>query len=383
MSDSSSVELRYLEEVTWGVTPAVAMQILRFTTENFETLKNAIESDEVVSDAQVADLIAAGYSSQATLGGELSFGTYDDFISAAIRTTTFGAETTITASTLSMTATTLADSGSGLGSFVAGQFIKVTGFTQNSGENNGIYLVTTATAAALTLYPAPAATESAGDSVTAAGAVISNGTSSRSFGFEREHTDLTNIMESWPGCRIGSMDLSWDAADKVAISFGILGKKGVPATATIGTGAATAATTTQVMNSSGHLQWVGEGSTLAAIQVISASLSVATGARVQPISASEDPFGIGLGRVRVTGNVTMYFANQTHQTAFLNDSERSLAFAYYDANGKAYGVYLPRVKYSKAANPTPGNDDDVELELAFTALKDATLGKTIMVTAMA
>jgi hypothetical protein len=137
------------------------------------------------------------------------------------------------------------------------------------------------------------------------------------------------------------------------------------------------------MNASSDLQYVGEGATLATVQVIGLSMNVVSGARNQPISASTDPFGIGLGTVRVTGQIRLYFADNTLKTKFTADTESSLAFGFQDTDGQAYGVVLPRVKYSAAPSTTPGIDQDVELVLSFTALKDGTTGKTIHISEMA
>lgn len=381
MADSSGVALRYVEESTWGTTPSAALQVLRFTSEDFRGVKRSIVSDELVGDAQVGGLIEAGYGSEGTLNGELSFTTYEEFMTAAIRAADFGSETSVTDTSIAATATQLTDSGNGLAGFSVGQFVKVSGFSA-SGLNR-VYLVTSVAAGALGVYPDPSTTEAAGQSVTISGAVKTNGTETRSFSVEREHTDLTNIFSNWLGCRVGGMTLSFAAEDKVTVSFPFMGKTENVAAATIGTGAASAATTTEIMNAVSDLVIVGEGTTHADITLISANINITNPLRQQLVVGSTDPFGIGSGTVNVDGQISLYIADNALKTKWLAHTQTALTFAFQDTAGNAYGLYLPAVQFSQINSPTPGKDQDIVLTADFQAFKDSTTGYTVHLTKMA
>ena len=120
MADASSVALRYVEETTRGTTPSAALQILRKTGDTLKGTKETIRSEEHVGDAQVGGIIEAAYGSGGNISGELSFGTYDEFITAGIRSADFGTETAVTDTSIAATASEITDSGNGFGSFEVG-----------------------------------------------------------------------------------------------------------------------------------------------------------------------------------------------------------------------------------------------------------------------
>ena len=137
MSDSNRVQIRYIEESTWGTTPSTAdMQELRFTGESLNYNIENTTSNEIRDDRQVTDLIQTGSANGGDINFELSYGTYDDFIEGALWSD-WSSDLAISASTIAATATGFTDSASGFGSVNAGQWIKVAGFTGNGGENNG------------------------------------------------------------------------------------------------------------------------------------------------------------------------------------------------------------------------------------------------------
>jgi hypothetical protein len=380
MADTSSVALRYVEESTWGTTPSAALQILRMTSEDFDTDKGTMVSEEITGDAQVGGVIETSYKGVGNLNGELSFTTYDEFLTAGIRALDFGAATTVTASTIAATSTQITDSGNGFGDFVAGQFVKVTGFATAS--LNTIYLVTAAAAGALTVFPAPATTEAATASVTVQGAVKTNGTEKRSFSFEKQWSDLSSKYMNWTGVRCGGWQLSFDAEDKVKVTFPFSGKTGNTAAATIGTGSHTAATTTTIINAISDLTFVGEGTTQAALTLRGADINVACGPRHDPVAGSTDPFQIGLGTVEISGQIRLYLSDTTYLNKMLNHTLTSLSFGFTDEDGNAYGIYLPSVRFTQDKAPTGGRDQTVGETIDFVAHKDATTGYTIHLTKM-
>jgi len=81
-----SKQVKYKVESTWGTVPAAAnSQLLRRITSDIDLTKDAYESNEIRTDYQVADLRHGSRSVGGTVNGELSPGTYKDFMAAALR----------------------------------------------------------------------------------------------------------------------------------------------------------------------------------------------------------------------------------------------------------------------------------------------------------
>lgn len=91
---SNRTAIRIVPETTFGVTPATpALQNLRYTGENVVFNQRSVSSDEIRSDRSTADLIRVGAEVSGDINFELSFGSFDPLIEAALASV-FGAPTT-------------------------------------------------------------------------------------------------------------------------------------------------------------------------------------------------------------------------------------------------------------------------------------------------
>ncbi len=85
IGDTSQVRVASILEATWGTTPNTpALQVARFTGESLNVNQENVVSDEIRSDRNVSDQIPVGRSADGSLNFELSYGTFDDFIAAAL-----------------------------------------------------------------------------------------------------------------------------------------------------------------------------------------------------------------------------------------------------------------------------------------------------------
>ena len=84
MADSSQTQLYFVEETTWGTTPAAALKELRFTGESLGFNIETVTSNEIRADRQVSDLIQTNASASGAVNFELSYGAYDELIAAAL-----------------------------------------------------------------------------------------------------------------------------------------------------------------------------------------------------------------------------------------------------------------------------------------------------------
>ncbi len=86
-ASASAVQVGYIIESTWGTTPASAVQYFRATSASLKQVNNTVISDELRADGQVTDMVRVGVSATASIGYELSYGSIDDFLAAAFRST--------------------------------------------------------------------------------------------------------------------------------------------------------------------------------------------------------------------------------------------------------------------------------------------------------
>lgn len=85
MADTSRVQVRYVEEITWGTTPASALKNFRATGFSLKRSQNSVASEEIRSDSQVTALMRVGAQVEGEIPFEVSYGTLDDFLEGALR----------------------------------------------------------------------------------------------------------------------------------------------------------------------------------------------------------------------------------------------------------------------------------------------------------
>ncbi|MCR4375334.1 MAG: phage tail tube protein, partial [Acidobacteria bacterium] len=87
MADSNLADFAFIEESTWGTTPASALQTLRITGESLADQEESTESAEILSDRQLRDVIRTGRFSQGDASFELSAATLDTLLQGVMADT--------------------------------------------------------------------------------------------------------------------------------------------------------------------------------------------------------------------------------------------------------------------------------------------------------
>lgn len=83
MSSSDSVAVRFVKEVTLGVTPATpALKVLRITSEGLKYDIDNTTSKEMRPDRTQADLVPTGAKASGNLNFEMSYGSFKEFLAA-------------------------------------------------------------------------------------------------------------------------------------------------------------------------------------------------------------------------------------------------------------------------------------------------------------
>lgn len=78
--DSNLTDLAYVEETTFGTTPAASLQIMRTTGHSFPISQNTVSSEEVRSDLRGGKPVRTSQTAQGTANVEWSYGTLDDIL---------------------------------------------------------------------------------------------------------------------------------------------------------------------------------------------------------------------------------------------------------------------------------------------------------------
>ncbi len=376
MSDSSSVALAGIAEVTWGTTPASALTAIRYTTESLAHRKQTERSDEVRADGQVTDIFPVGSNADGGYEFEMSFGSHDIYYEGVFRgafTTAygFGPVTTIDAASGD---NSFNDSGSG---FVAsnppavGQWIQVQGFTDPA--NNGYFEVVSIVAGKIVVTGGTLVTEAVGDSVSIEASTLTNGTTKKHYTIEKNMTDKTQFY-AFQGCRMNGLSFTIASRAKVTGSFDVLGKHGVLAQATAGSGAYTAANTNTVMTASANVGKLLEGGAVLGAGVFVQTLEVnfSNGLRVIDGVGQAAAVEIGLGRFTVAGTLTALFEDEVLFDKYLDSTDSSINVVLTDTAGNTFVLSLPAIEYTNGDVVGSGNDNEVVVSMEWEAKMHAT-----------
>jgi hypothetical protein len=384
--------LAYAEETTaFGQPENTTLQELRFTGEGLKQNATLTPSTEIRSDRQIADVIRTEASGGGDVNFELSYGSYDDLFEAALMsgawagTATVGPAVTISFESIASSATDFAkilDSGSGFGSITAGSWIRVSGST----GNDGFYRVEASIAGELQIRGQDLTDATAGDNITIVqGDQIVNGVVFRSFSFEKEFTDLTNIFARYLGYAIDTFSLTFSADAIITGTFGFLGKKEESAAGSFGSGN-TAPTTTDVLAAVDdvHLLLYGDPtlvnpSTLLELDATAFSISVTNNLRARIKIGELGPISLGMGAVNVTGSTSVYFETHTMMDAWLNDSEINMVAIVQASDGSGYVIELPAARFTDGGRVAGGQNTDIMAEMEFNAFREENDDATIRI----
>lgn len=379
MADSNRMALRFLEEVTWGTTPASAGTNVRITSESLGQSTTFQASQELRSDRAVPRGARTDIQAEGDISFELSYGNLDSLFEGLCGATAWPTEETITAATLSVANAdnSFNDSGSGF-SFTAGQWVRVSGFT-GTATNNGWFRVETAAAGKITVSGATLTDETAGDTVTIEGTrLLGNGTNKISYTLEKDFADITEFI-SFTGMRVGGLTMNIEVGSLITGTMGFLGKVADATAATVFTGGPTAAPTNDVMNVVDNITRVLEGGS-GQSGVLRFNFTVNNNLGPLPELGTLGGTDIRLGSVNVTGFYEQYFTSRTTYEKYLDRTETDLGVAVEDAAGKGYAFSFPAVDFTNAQIINEGINGDVTARFDWAAHNDSTFSEMYSIT---
>jgi hypothetical protein len=372
MSDANRVQLAYVEESTFAAKETGSnLQILRYKGETLKQDTGTTVSEEIRSDRQISDIARIGVSASGGIDFELSYGSHEELIKAALQSSGWSAEVKISASwTISAVAAdnSINDSASEFGSFVANQWVYVSGFS--TAANNGFKKILAVTAAKITFQTGTIVDESAGSAgiTVQMGAQITNGTTLTTFNIEKDFQDLSNILGVMKGMAVNQLALDIPADNIITGSFDFMGSAEEGLTASSGSGY-NAATTSNVMTGANHVTNFFEN--LTELPILSLALNLNNNLRTRLQVGNLGVASIGSGSVEITGTVTLYMSDASLYDKYLALNTTSIVFAAQDTKGNGYVIELPSVKIIDGTRNATGINTDIVGTFEFRAFLDA------------
>jgi len=382
-----SKQIAYKKETTFGVPSGpTGGKLLRRTTADFTSTRENYQSSEIRTEQQVSDFRLGTSSTDGSLSGELSPGSYSDLIQAIMAKdfvaggTAASLSVTIAASSGFFTLTRA--TGSYLtDNFKVGEIVRMTGAGLNIANQANNLLVVSVSALVLTVRVISGTTLVAeGPIATVAIASIGKETIIPLTG----HTDQSFSVEEWygdvaqsevhTGVKFGNFSVNVPATGLVTTDFTAMGK------GLYQTGTTQYFTTPTALSTSGVVAAVNgaviiNGSATTAC-VTSFDFSVDRAMEASQCIGSNTAEEIFTGTLTVSGNFSTYFESGTVRDFFENETDVALVLALANGEEKTAGVMtfvLPKVTISSFSKAD--SDLGIVASCAFTAvLNDVATG---------
>lgn len=389
LAQGTSKVVAYKKETAWGTLPGATLgKILRRVSAAANLVKETFESNEIRTDRQVADLRHGVQSAEISLEAELSPGTYADFFAAILHRdftanpVATGASITVALALPNVTLTRAAGSYLTDG-FKIGQVVRLTAGAFNAANLNNNALVLNVTATVLTVLPLQTVVPFVAEGPIASATVTGVGKSTLiplsahtndSFTFEEWYADIAQ-SEVYTGAKPNSISMQIPSSGLVTASFGFMGR-GLAQTGTSQYFTSPTAASTSGLFSAATGAVVLNGAASALIQ----SIDVTIEREAQPANVVGSNLAAEMftGRVRVSGNMSLFFENATIRNAFRDETVADITVALTTGSGKAddfMTITIPRAK----VNTFTKEDQELGISVAadFVALLDISGGAKI------
>lgn len=370
----------YAKEQDWSIPPDGATPTakeLRRVTASFNLTKDTYESNEIRRDFQVADMRHGIRGVDGSLNGELSPGSYSDFMGSTLSRdfTPVAPAVTLSAATLTVAAgtKTVAIVNSAPVALTAGDVVKVTSATE-AGNENAVLLIAAVDGASVT---AVVLTDADFVSETGSAAVLTP-QGKVTFAPETNHTDDSYTIEEFysdigqsevnVGVKVGSMAVSLPTTGLVTVDFSFMGRNVLPAQPTqYFTAAAPAGTEGIFAAVSGAI--VVDNQVIGLIT--SMDFTVDRGLEAANVVGTDLNAAVFQGRIRANGNMSVYFQDNQFRDYFDKEAEISIVVALKTSGAEdleAMTFLFPRVKLGSVSK----NDGEMGIiqDCSFVALKN-------------
>lgn len=348
----------YKKETSFGTlpSPTTGGQTLRRVSSTFNLTKETYQSEEIRQDYQLVDMRHGVRSVEGSISGELSAGTYADFLASALArnwtAATPSALGSTTIATVGGTYTITRTTGSWLTDKVrVGNVIRLTGFATANNNVNLLVIALTATVATVVALNGFKLTN---ETVASGGAFVATGKTT--YAPTTGHTDDSYTFEEWyadigqsevtVGNKVNTVGIALPATGLTTVDLSFMGQDLAKR------GTSQFFTTPTAQNSNGIFAAVN-----GALIVNGAPVALVTGANfnINRNMTSEAVVGSNIkpeiyeGRIIVDGDFTTLFQDGTFAGYFDNETEISLVVALTAnslPNSEFMSFTIPRLKLS-------------------------------------
>lgn len=390
-ADSNRVDLSFIEEVTWGETPAGGnLQKMNYTGEGLRSDQTTVTSNTIRSDRNVSDHTKVGGGASGDVNFELRYSAeYERLVAVALHGNWVSARASGVAASATFSGATLSIGASLAAQVLVGHVFRISNATTSA--NDGDYTVlanaTSGNDNKLTLAEissgasASFTTEAFGATTLFQGNNIRNGVVKKSVTWEKHLADVDDYYR-YRGMRGSTFNLSLESAQILTGTFGYQGKGQSFASVTVAS-ATTAQSTETVMNAAGNVGRIWYNSSIASgICFQSFEFTLDNNARDQQCVGSDENSGIGLGNAAITGTLAAFYLNNSILENFIDADDVSFKFQTTDNSGNSYVHEIARIRLTEATLNAEGANQDVIQNISWGAFVDPTGLYSIQVTAL-
>lgn len=357
IAKGTAKQVGYKKESAFGVLAgSSSAKLLRRVTANFNLTKETYESGEIRTDRQIADFRHGVRSATGTLNGELSPASYTDFIGSIVaRDFTAG----VTSTGVSITIDAVGDVytvARAAGDFLAqgykvGTVIRLTGIGLNAANVDNNLLITNVTDSLLTV------TTVNGSNLVEQGPIAdvdiatigkttfvpTTGHTDQSYTIEEWYSDIAQ-SEVFTGMKVNSVAVQLPATGLTTIDVGFAGKDMAQSGTTQYFSNPTAQGTNGIFAAVNGVMLI-DGAPVAL--VTSADFTIDRATENATTVGSNSVADIFSGRIRVSGNLSVYFQDAAFRTYFDAEVPVSLVLVLTSDSSKDSDFVtftLPKVK---------------------------------------
>lgn len=396
LASTSRVSIQYKPETTFGqVATTGKTRDLRITGETLDFTVTKTVSTEINSTRSISSQVATSASAQGGMQGEFSHGEFDVLMAGVMQDTwtasgTNGALALATTAAFNSGTNTITFGVSTAHGLVAGQWFRM---SKSGGLNDGKLFragagVTSPSTTVLVSTSTPQVTESAVAGYTLQAARLSHGTTQSSFSIQRASNDVSPVeYMSYLGMTPSKMSLNIASGSLTTISFDFVGKsasRGTPGTNTLTAAGGTTGTSYTSPIHAGTTAtncviWAG-GAPLTATLVKSIGLEFDNALGTQEAVCNLGAVGVRSGTINCTMSMQIYFAaGATFFDQFLANTNTEIVFSSTDSDGNSYVFTVPQASVATYKVNAGSKDTDLLVDVTFTALRDATLNKVLVI----
>jgi len=378
LASTSSVQLSYLEEVTFGVIDDTGTpKKLRMTGESLAYDIKSEASKEINASRQVSDLVQVGATTQGGINLEAQYREYDPFFEALLASTfteigTDGVSAiTATFATAGNTVTATVGTFAGL---VSGQWISFIG----AGVNTGIYRIETVTSATAIVLDSDYAL--VGDATDVACSVSSSRLTLgldalRTFTIQKQFADVNQFF-AYRGMAASQLSLNFATGALLTGGIDFMGADSIRDDVTLFSNAATDATGYGIMNAvTGVGKILVNKAPLAGTFVKSATVKINANLRGQTALGVLGNADIGTGTFDIGGTLEFYLKDGAIYDQALANTPVSVEFPISDVNNNGYAFVFNNCKLGVPTVQAGSKDSDVMLSVPFTAVAPTSADK--------